>query len=169
MAIPPPPQGAEEFPARDIGADDEDRWFLPAKVHLLGRHFLGLGWSTAAFVDHEDIKELRGFDRGFREFVEHRGGPGDQVGPEGAFGVGKRFIQWVNGRELDENWFAYLHLNDLERRWRVNRDREKVEIRGVEDAVNIQEEHAVEAHQAAVQVRGGGRFAEKRHSPRHRG
>jgi arylsulfatase A-like enzyme len=135
VAIPPPPQGAVEFPARDIGAGDEDRWFLPAKVHLLGRHFLGLGWSTAAFVDHEDIKELRGFDRGFREFVEHRGGPGDQLGPEGAFGVGKRFIQWVNGRELDENWFAYLHMNDLERRWRVNRDREKVEIRGVEDAV----------------------------------
>jgi len=135
MAIPPPPQGASEFPARDIGADEEDRWFLPEELHLLGRHFLGLGWSTAAFVDHEDIKELRGFDRGFREFVEHRGEPGDRVREEGAFGVGKRFIQWVNGRALDEDWFAYLQMNDLERSWRVNRDRDKIEIRGVEDAV----------------------------------
>lgn len=135
VAIPPPPQGAGDFPARDIGAEGEDRWFVPPELHLLGRHFLGLGWSTAAFVDHEDIKELRGFDRGFREFVEHRGEPGDEVREEGAFGVGKRFIQWVNGRALDENWFAYLQMNDLERRWRVNRFKERVEIRGVEDAV----------------------------------
>lgn len=135
VAIPPPPPGAREFPARDIGAEDEDRWFVPPELQLLGRYFLGIGWSTAAFVDHGDIKELRGFDRGFGDFVEHRGDPGGEVREEGAFGVGKRFIQWVNGRALDEDWFAYLQMNDLERRWRVNRDTERLENRLVEDVM----------------------------------
>ncbi|MDB2577418.1 sulfatase-like hydrolase/transferase [Planctomycetota bacterium] len=129
----PPPLGEAEFPARDIGSDRESRWFVPADLHLLGRHFLGLGWSTAAFVDHPMIAELRGFDRGFRDFVEHRGEPGDQVRQEGAVGVGRRFVQWVNERELDEDWFAYLHMHDLERAWRPQT--KKTQLKGVDKAV----------------------------------
>lgn len=129
----PPPLGGADFPARDIGSEQESRWFLPADLNLLGRHFLGQGWSTAAFVDHPMIAELRGFDRGFRDFVEHRGEPGDQVRQEGAVGVGRRFIQWVNERELDEDWFAYLQMHDLERAWTSQSKRSR--LRGVDEAV----------------------------------
>lgn len=133
FAIPPPPRKGPA-PVRDVGAASDDRWFLPSELKLLGRHFLGQGWTTAAFVDHPDIAELRGFDRGFREFVEHRGEPGDESREEGAFGVGRRFIQWVNERELDEDWFAYLHMNDLERAWKFHRKR--LELKGAEEGLD---------------------------------
>ena len=129
----PPPLGEGDFPARDIGSDRESRWFVPADLNLLGRHFLGLGWSTAAFVDHPMIAELRGFDRGFRDFVEHRGDPGEPVRQEGAVGVGRRFVQWVNARELDEDWFAYLQMYDLERAW--TSEGKGAQLRGVDEAV----------------------------------
>jgi len=130
----PPELGARTFPAFDVGEAREDRWFLPTGLHLLGRPFLGHGWSTAAFVDDPRIAELRGFDRGFREFVEHRGEPDDEVRDEGAFGVGRRFIQWVNARELDEDWFAYLHMNDLERSWGSHR--KELRLRGAQEGLD---------------------------------
>ena len=130
----PPEVGSAERSQRDVDTGLIDSWFLPPELNLLGRHFLGLGWSTAAFVDHPMIAELRGFDRGFREFVAHRGEPDDEVRAEGALGVGKRFIQWVNERDLDEDWFAYLQMNDLERSWKSHR--QKIQLRGADNGLS---------------------------------
>lgn len=117
----PPDVSVETPPSFDVGSARNDRWFLPEGLQLLGRPFLGHGWTTAAFVDDPMIAELRGFDRGFREFVEHRGDPDDETREEGVLGVGRRFIEWANARDLDEDWFAYLHMHDLERSWKQHR------------------------------------------------
>ncbi|QDV08509.1 Sulfatase [Planctomycetes bacterium Poly30] len=101
-------------PAASAG---DEAWFVPEDLWLLGQSFLSQGWNTAAFVDHPMIAELRGFSTGFRSFVEFGGDPLEEERAIGVFGVGSRFVRWVNKRPLDENWFAYLHMHDLERVW----------------------------------------------------
>lgn len=92
-------------------------WFLPEELTLLSQPFLGAGWNTAAFVDDPMIAELRGFDRGFREFIEFGGDPAGTDREIGVFGVGRRFVRWLNAQSISDNWFAYVHMNDLERVW----------------------------------------------------
>ena len=106
-------------PVEAVAADAEatDPWFIPDGLWLLGRSFLSRGWNTAAFVDDPQIAELNGFNVGFREFVEFGGDPLAEERSIGVFGVGRRFVQWANQRPLDENWFAYLQMHDLERVW----------------------------------------------------
>lgn len=89
---------------------------VPERAPSLAVRFLAGGWTTAAFVDHPDLAQVRGLDRGFRDFREYagRGHGGDHRG-DGVFGVGARFIEWLNTRALDEDWFAYVHMADLER------------------------------------------------------
>ncbi|MEE2941692.1 MAG: sulfatase-like hydrolase/transferase [Planctomycetota bacterium] len=114
-----PPRAAE------TGEEEPtDSWFLPSSLDLIGQPFLGAGWTTAAFVDDPDIAELRSFDRGFREFTAYGGDPTDEDddGQVGVIGVGGRFVQWLYAEPLDQNWFAYVHLDDLER---VLADREE--------------------------------------------
>ncbi|MEM9382839.1 MAG: sulfatase-like hydrolase/transferase [Planctomycetota bacterium] len=113
----PPDVRATMASETGVEPTDEDAWFVPEGLWLLGRPFLGAGWRTAAFVDHPMIAELRGFDRGFREFVEFGGEPDDSTRTIGVYGVGRRFVQWLNELPLDQNWFAYVHMNDLERAW----------------------------------------------------
>ena len=108
-------------PQADAKRDREfDTWVIPQALPLVARPFLGRAWRTAAFLDHPAIAELRGFDVGFEDFVAYGGRT--RVGSQGddgigVHGVGLRFIRWMNALELDENWFAYVHLHDLERQW----------------------------------------------------
>jgi hypothetical protein len=88
---------------------------VPRDAPSLAIEFLAAGWTTAAFVDHDDLARIRGLDRGFRHFVEAGGRGATERTGFGVFGVGARFIQWLNTRELDEDWFAYQHMGDLER------------------------------------------------------
>ena len=97
--------------------DESSPWFIPEGLWLLGRSFLSRGWNTAAFVDDPQIAELTGFSVGFREFVEFGGDPLAKERSIGIFGVGRRFVQWANQRPLDEDWFAYVQMHDLERVW----------------------------------------------------
>ena len=106
-------------------SDAPDPWFIPDGLWLLGRSFLGRGWNTAAFVDDPQIAELNGFSVGFRDFVEFGGDPLTQERSYGVFGVGRRFVEWSNRRPLDENWFAYLQMHDLERVWTAAGDLSK--------------------------------------------
>lgn len=126
-------------PPRAFGEDrtsatpEDTPWFLPGGLELLGQPFLGAGWTTAAFVDDPEIAGLRGFDRGFREFFEYGGAGEEADGVVGVFGVGQRFVQWLYDLPLDQDWFAYVHMEDLERVWA---DREEVSAYravGVED------------------------------------
>ncbi|MCP3917826.1 MAG: sulfatase [bacterium] len=90
-------------------------WFVPASVPRLAIEFAADGWMTAAFADHPFIGRLRGFDRGFVHFTECGGTPAQRQ--VGLAGVGRRFVDWISDLDQDRDWFAYMHMNDLERMW----------------------------------------------------
>ncbi len=117
IAQAPPAFGASSGALESAATSDSTAWFLPDELTLISQPFLGAGWHTAAFVDDPMIAELRGFDRGFREFIEFGGEPGNTEREIGVFGVGRRFVKWLNDQSISDNWFAYVHMNDLERVW----------------------------------------------------
>lgn len=96
-----------------------NKWTIPRDVPTLAAAFLADGWRTAAFMDHPYVRR-KGFDYGFREFHE-AGGSRDERGtgkPEwGLAGVAIRFGRWIRGLDEDEDWFAYVHMNDFEKLW----------------------------------------------------
>ncbi len=92
-------------------------WFVPDEVPRLPVEFLAARWSSAGFVDHHSVGGLHGFDQGFLDFEEFAGGKYDAERVFGIKGVGSRFLEWLKERERDEDWFAYLHMNDLQRIW----------------------------------------------------
>jgi len=94
------------------------QWFIPETVPRLAQAFLAERWDTAAFVDHQVIGGLRGFDQGFREYVDYAGGVQAAEQLAGIDGVGRRFVEWIDGVEREDDWFAYIHMNDLDRMWR---------------------------------------------------
>lgn len=92
-------------------------WGIPRQAPRLAFEFLANGWTTAAFVDHQWLGSLHGFDRGFTEYADFGGERGEGQGLSGIQGVGSRFVAWLRDRDFDEPWFAYLHMNDLDRVW----------------------------------------------------
>ncbi len=98
-------------------ASDLTGWLLPEGLPSLAQAFLAHGFETAAFVDHPAVSAIRGVGKGFQTFGGYRE---DAVDPElelGFEGVATRFVQWLSGRSGEADWFAYLHVNDLERAW----------------------------------------------------
>ncbi len=91
-------------------------WYIPEEVPSLAAEFAAEGWNTAAFIDHRFLEERHGFERGFRRFEEVGGGRGQDWVPL-LVGVGMRFFTWVEKLDAREDWFAYVHLNDLEALW----------------------------------------------------
>jgi len=91
-------------------------WLIPEGVPRVALEFLAAGWTTAAFVDHPWIRGMRGFDKGFRDYLDF-GGQAAAENTIGFRGVGSRFFQWLRERRTDEDWFAYVHMNDLVRMW----------------------------------------------------
>lgn len=99
-------------PAADLAG-----WLLPEGLPSLAQSFLAHGFETAAFVDHPAVSAIRGVGKGFQTFGGYRE---DAVNPElelGFDGVATKFVHWISGRSADADWFAYLHVNDLERAW----------------------------------------------------
>lgn len=90
-------------------------WYLPAGMPTIADEFLGAGWRTSAFLDHMFLEERRGIERGFREFEEAESW-NDERQPY-LSGVAARFFDWVDDLEDEEDWFSYVHFNDLEARW----------------------------------------------------
>ncbi len=95
-------------------------WHLPDDAPSLAREFLSHGWETSCFADDPTFSPTFGFSQGFSNFmsceIDEKTRPRDL----GAEGVSTHFEQWLNNRARGENWFAYLHLHDLERTWRAN-------------------------------------------------
>jgi arylsulfatase A-like enzyme len=106
---PPLPDGTELAEAA--------RWWVPEALPRLARELLLAGFSTAAFVDHPSLSPVYGFEAGFEHFTGYRV---DTKSYELGFeSVGEKFLRWMQGLGRQQDWFAYVHVNDLERLWRV--------------------------------------------------
>jgi arylsulfatase A-like enzyme len=92
-------------------------WHIPEEAPRISKEFLRNGYATAAFSDHPWFAPVHGFRAGFQTFVEPSFRPREntQVGIEG---ISRLVEQWLRNRRRDQNWFAYVHLHDLERIWR---------------------------------------------------
>ncbi len=103
---------AQKGPASDLTG-----WLVPDGMPSLAQEFLAQGFETAGFADHPAVAQIRGVARGFQTFGGYRE---DAVDPElelGFEGVATKFLHWLGGRSAGADWFAYLHVNDLERVW----------------------------------------------------
>lgn len=91
-------------------------WSIPDELPRLAREFVANRYTTAAFVDHPGLSQAYGFGSGFQEF--HSFSPDPLVDSSiGYEGVARRLFAWLQERSPGENWFAYVHVNDLERLW----------------------------------------------------
>jgi arylsulfatase A-like enzyme len=98
-------------------AIESTSWFIPDGVPRLAQQFLAHGFATAAFVDHPALSQIHGFDKGFQDFFGFRE---ETVSPQmqyGFEGVASKLVNWLRARDPTQDWFAYVHVNDLERVW----------------------------------------------------
>jgi len=91
-------------------------WSVPSGVPRLAREFLAAGYTTAAFVDHLGLADVYGYGAGFEEYQCFAPDPSadSSVGYEA---VARKLSAWLRERSEAEDWFAYVHVNDLERLW----------------------------------------------------
>jgi len=93
-------------------------WNVPDAAPRLPKEFLRAGFATAAFVDYPWLGSAQGFTPGFETFK-----PSDYTSNRredvGITAVGAKLEQWVKNRPPGQDWFAYVHLNDLERVWQT--------------------------------------------------
>lgn len=96
---------------------NERRWGLPARAPRLAVEFLAAGYATAAFVDHELLSEAYGFGVGFQRYeILDPASAEDWEGPRSTRAV-DHFLKWLGTVPPSRPWFAYVHLNQLERSW----------------------------------------------------
>jgi len=111
--------GLAHRPSTGLGgpATDLTNWLVPERLPSLAQELLADGFETAAFVDHPAVAPIRGVAKGFQTFQGFREF-GEGVEQELAFeGVGTKFMNWLQGRSIGADWFAYIEVNDLERTW----------------------------------------------------
>lgn len=91
-------------------------WSIPEALPHLAREFLAAGYTTAAFVDHLGLSDVYGFGSGFEDFRCFAPDP-RSTSSIGYEGVASKLLTWLRERSPEEDWFAYVHVNDLERLW----------------------------------------------------
>lgn len=91
------------------------RWRVPDPAPSLAAEFLAAGYATACFMDHSSLIPTLGFGRGFERFDTYQGGASVDETDLGASRLGLRVFDWVRTLKADRDWFAYVHVNDLER------------------------------------------------------
>lgn len=111
------PSVVRQFLAPEFEGLKERRWFLSERLPRLAVEFLTAGYATAAFVEHEWLDEGYGFGRGFQRYrlldpASARSWEGPQITR-----VVDHFTQWLRTLPAGKPWFAYLHVNELERFW----------------------------------------------------
>jgi arylsulfatase A-like enzyme len=104
-------------PRATLEGAGERRWGIPMRAPHVAVEFLTAGYATATFVDQELLFEASGFGLGFQhhEFLDPRGAEYWE-GPQETRAV-DHFLKWLSDVPLDRPWFAYLHVNQLERFW----------------------------------------------------
>jgi arylsulfatase len=105
---------------RDLEPTDDPvarlaEWSLPQGVPRLAREFLAAGYTTAAFVDHFGLSDVYGYGSGFEDFQCFA--PDSSESSVGYEAVANKLFGWLRERSPTEDWFAYVHVNDLERLW----------------------------------------------------
>lgn len=86
-------------------------WHLPRAAPHIAEQFLRRGYRTAGIFEHPRMTKVHGLDHGFEVFEEGRGRDG------GAASVIRSFQSWLRGLDHEQNWFAYLQVEDLGRIW----------------------------------------------------
>jgi arylsulfatase A-like enzyme len=92
-------------------------WYVPDEMPRLSQEFLAQGFATAAFADHPAISPVCGFGAGFQEFRGFRSERLSSQTDTGYQGLASRFMNWLSGLDASQDWFAYLHIDDLDRVW----------------------------------------------------
>jgi len=87
-------------------------WNMPPAGPHLAEEFLRHGYRTAGFFEHPRLTSVHGLDPGFELFREGRGNE------EGAASVIQSFRHWLRGLDRQQNWFAYVQVEDIGRTWR---------------------------------------------------
>lgn len=111
------PRLARRLLPPDVPGSTLAYWHVPQTVPHVAQEFLREGFATAAFVDHPQLGPGVGLARGFQEFqgVPRELPPGErEPTPAELF---ERMSRWLDEREPDEPWFAYVHVGTLERFW----------------------------------------------------
>jgi len=93
-------------------------WNLPRDAPRLAKEFLRHGYATAAFADHPWVSPAHGMEAGFQDFFECRLEDGMSNSDVGVEMLALHLENWLLEQSADRNWFAYVHLHDLERTWR---------------------------------------------------
>jgi len=113
---------------QDLGRTDDpvarlSEWSLPQGVPRLAREFLAAGYTTAAFVDHFGLSDVYGYGSGFGDFQCFA--PDANESSVGYEAVASKLFAWLRERSKTEDWFAYVHVNDLERLWEKGSSEER--------------------------------------------
>jgi arylsulfatase A-like enzyme len=96
-------------------------WNIPLEAPRLAQELLRNGYATAAFLDDPSLSKLAGFAPGFSRF-EVPSAEGWEF-REGLATLGPKLEQWVENLDRDQNWFALLHVSDLERAFLLGDER----------------------------------------------
>jgi arylsulfatase A-like enzyme len=113
------PNVSRRFSVSDQPESPERSWHIPREVPHLAVEFLAAGFRTAAFVDHRFLASpALGFDVGFQKFDGSESDAHTKARSAGLEALSSRVLAWVRGLDRDADWFAYVHLHDLERSWR---------------------------------------------------
>jgi arylsulfatase A-like enzyme len=101
----------------DLEGPDERRWVVSARGVQLAVELLAAGYATAAFLDHPLLGEVAGLRQGFQRFEVLDAKHAAAWEGEPTRRAAERFLQWLRALPDGRPWFAYLHLNQLERCW----------------------------------------------------
>ncbi len=88
-------------------------WNIPKDAPRIAQEFLRAGYATAAFVDDPTLSKLAGFEAGFQRYVvPQREGWNERHGMQE---LAPQLEQWIASLGRRQDWFAVLHISDLER------------------------------------------------------
>ena len=111
------PTLARRFLLPEQEGPSERRWHVSERGAHLAVQFLAAGYATAAFVDHAHLDQGQGLSRGFQryEFLDEASAQHWEGGQTTR--IVEHFLQWLRALPEGRPWFAYLHMNQLERCW----------------------------------------------------
>ena len=97
-------------------AGDPFAWRIPDAAPKLAQELLAHGYATGAFVGDPALSPVSGFGAGFQTYAAPKPDSDDPAEHEFE-GVSTRFVNWLFEKSPSQDWFAYLHVDELVRLW----------------------------------------------------